>query len=50
MKVTALSTEHFAEQPVGQIPELPIVTPGFSSHHVSRAGNLIAHDVRDRVR
>ena len=50
MKVTALSTEHFAEQPVGQIPELPIVTPGFSSHHVSRAGNLIAYDVRDRVR
>lgn len=50
MKVMDLTTEHFAEQPAESIPELPIVTPGFSTHHVSRAGNLIAYDVRDKVR
>jgi hypothetical protein len=50
MKVTELTTAHFAEQPADGIPELPIVTPSFSSHHVSRAGNLIAYDIRDRSR
>jgi len=50
MKVMQLNTEHFAEQPADGIPELPLVTQGFSSHHVSRAGNLIAYDVRDRAR
>lgn len=50
MKVIELNTEHFEERPVDGIPELPIVAEAFSTHHVSRAGNLIAYDVRDRAR
>ena len=50
MKVVELNTEHFEERLVDGIPELPIVAEIFSTHHVSRAGNLIAYDVRDRAR
>jgi hypothetical protein len=45
-----LNAENFEERLVDGIQELPIVTAGFSSHHVSRVGNLIAYDVRDRAR
>jgi hypothetical protein len=50
MKVTALNTEHFEERSVNGIPEFPIITEAFSTHHVSREGNLITYDVRDRAR
>ena len=50
MKVTELNIEHFEERLVDGIPELPIIAETFSTHHVSRAGNLIAYDVRDRAR
>lgn len=50
MKVTELDTERFRETPISCVPELPLIKPGFSTHHVSRIGNLIAYDVRDRVR
>jgi hypothetical protein len=50
MKVTELDTERFKETPIAGVLELPFVKPGFSTHHVSRIGNLIAYDVRDRVR
>ena len=50
MKVIELSTEHFEERLVDGIPELPIIAEIFSTHHVSRAGNLIAYDTRDRAR
>ena len=50
MKVEQMNTEHFEERLVDGIQELPIVTAGFFAHHVSRVGNLIAYDVRDRAR
>ena len=50
MEIATLNTEYFEEHVVEAIPELPFVTPGFASHHVSRAGDLIAYDTRDRAR
>ena len=50
MEIATLNTGHFEEHVVVAIPELPFVTPGFASHHVSRAGDLIAYDTRDRAR
>lgn len=50
MKVAELNTEHFEERLVAGLQKLPIITELLSTHHVSRAGNLIAYDVRDRAR
>jgi hypothetical protein len=50
MKVIELNTERFEERLVDGIQELPVVAKTFSTHHVSRTGNLIAYDVRDRTR
>ena len=50
MKVIELNTERFVERLVDGIQELPVVAKTFSTHHVSRTGNLIAYDVRDRTR
>ena len=50
MEVVALNTEDFEERVIGGIEQLPMVDETFSSHHVSRAGNLIAYDTRDRAR
>lgn len=50
MKVEILNAEQFSERPVDCIQDLPIVKTGFNSHHVSRVGNLIAYDTRDRAR
>jgi hypothetical protein len=50
MKVAELDTERFSETPISGVPELPLIKTGFSTHHVSRFENLIAYDVRDRVR
>jgi hypothetical protein len=50
MEVVALNTEHFEERLADGIQELPIVTEAFATHHVSRLGDLIAYDVRDRAR
>jgi hypothetical protein len=50
MKVTELDTERFKETPISSVPELPLIKTGFSTHHVSRIGDLIAYDVRDRAR
>ena len=50
MKVTELNARQFNETPISSIPELPLIKPGFSTHHVSKIGNLIAYDVRDRAR
>ena len=49
-RIVELSTQAFREEPIESIPDLPLVVPGFRSHHVSRAGDLLAYDVRDRAR
>jgi hypothetical protein len=50
MKITELNAERFNETSITSLPELPLIKPGFATHHVSKIGNLIAYDVRDRAR
>jgi hypothetical protein len=50
MEITRLTPDAFAEQPTAVIEALPVTLEGFRSHHISRAGNLMAFDTRDRVR
>jgi len=50
MRIDELSPQRFTESPALTIDCLPGVESGFPSHHVSRAGNLLAYDTRDRAR
>ena len=49
MRITALSPTEFREEPADSIDFLPGITPGLSTHHATRTGNIIAFDTRDRV-
>ncbi len=50
MEITGLNRDSFEEVPVPGIPGLPVSIPDLHTHHLSRSGDLIAYDVRDRVR
>lgn len=48
MRITALTPSEFREEPVDSIDVLPGITPGFPTHHATRAGDILAFDTRDR--
>lgn len=50
MEITVLSSDDFQEILVPAIPDLPVSIPDLRTHHLSRFGEIIAYDVRDRVR
>ncbi len=49
MRIDTLDERSFAESPYDGVNPLAQVTAGVAPHHVSRHGNLLAWDVRDRV-
>ncbi|MBL8790323.1 MAG: hypothetical protein JNM45_07480 [Rhizobiales bacterium] len=50
MEITLLDRQAFQEVPVDCIPGLPLSVTSLNTHHLSRCGDLVAYDVRDRVR
>ncbi|PZF76097.1 hypothetical protein DK847_15805 [Aestuariivirga litoralis] len=46
MRITVLSPTEFHEEPVTSIDMLPGIVAGFPSHHVTRAGDVLAFDTR----
>lgn len=50
MRIDVLSPQQFTETPAQTIDCLPGIEKGFPTHHVSRAGNVVAYDTRDRAR
>lgn len=50
MRIDELSSQQFTEIPALTIDCLPGIERGFPSHHVSRAGDIVAYDTRDRAR
>lgn len=50
MEITVLNKDAFQEVRVPAIPNLPVSIPDLKTHHLSRFGELIAYDTRDRVR
>ncbi|WP_421693102.1 glucosamine inositolphosphorylceramide transferase family protein [Aestuariivirga sp.] len=50
MRILELTRATFHEEPASFIDLFPGFGPDTSSHHVSRAGDIIAWDVRDRMR
>ena len=50
MRISQLSPDAFAEQPVDGIDLFPGMGPGFRSHHATRKGDLVVFDERDRAR
>ena len=50
MEITELDPKRFREVQTEGIPGLPLLVRELNTHHLSRCGDLIAYDVRDRVR
>lgn len=49
MRITALTPTEFREEPATSIDFLPGIIPGFSTHHATRTGDILAFDTRDLV-
>jgi hypothetical protein len=49
MRITRLTPDSFAEEPLDGINLFPGMGPGFASHHASRHAGIVVYDVRDRA-
>lgn len=49
MRILELTRKEYREEPATAIGPFPGFGPGFISHHASRAGAIVAYDLRDRT-